>query len=117
MRFKPWWLAGAAAAGIIAVAAWYGSGGSVAAPVQGAAAQPGGAGPQFFGQVGSGAAPPAPAARAQRLRELRQNFELVDQTLCTYAANTKYPEASRPVAEHPDQVYPNEPVTEAHSMR
>ena len=117
MRFKPWWLAGAAAAGIIAVAAWYGSGGSVAAPSQGAAAQPGGAGAQFFSQVGSGEAAPAPAARAARLHELRQNFELVDQTLCTYAANTKYPEASRPAAEHPDQVYPNEPVTEAHPMR
>lgn len=116
MRFKPWQIAGAAAAGIIAVAVWQGSGGA-AAPALAAAPQPAGAGPQFFSQVAAGSAPATPAARAARLRELEQNFELVDQTYCTYASNTKYPEASRPVSEHPDQIYPNEPVTEAHPMR
>lgn len=115
MRFKPWWLIGAAAAGIIAVVAWQGSGG--AAPGPAAASQPAGAVPQFFSEVGSGSAPATPAARAARLQELRQNFELADQTYCTYASNTKYPEASRPVSEHPDQIYPNAPVTEAHAMR
>jgi hypothetical protein len=116
MRFKPWWLIGAAAAGIIAVVAWQGSGGA-AAPGPVAASQPAGAVPQFFSEYGSGSAPATPAARAARLQELKQNFELVDQTYCTYASNTKYPEASRPVSEHPDQIYPNEPVTEAHAMR
>ena len=116
MRFKVWWLAGAAVAAIVAVAAWSGRGD--AAPAQTAGTGAAAPGPQFFGQVGAGAgAALTPAARAARLQELKQNFELVDQTLCNYTASTKYPEASRPASEHPDQVYPNEPVTETNAMR
>ena len=71
----------------------------------------------FFGNVGAAGAPPAPSERAARLRQLHDNFALVDKTYCDYAAGTKYPEASRPAAHHPDQLYPNEPVTEAQPMR
>lgn len=116
MRFKPAWAAGAAAAVLLGVLAWQGGAGDPAAP-QAAAARQAGAGPAFFGEVGTGVAPPTPGARAARLQELRQNFELVDQTYCNYASSTRYPQASRPVAEHPDQIYPNAPVTEAHAMR
>ena len=116
MPIKAWWLAGAAAA-IAAVVAFSSGGSAEGGAVPAVSAQPGGAGPQFFGQVGSGAAPLTPAAKAARVRELREHFDLVDKTYCDYAANTKYPDASRPVAQHPDQVYPNAPVTEAHPMR
>lgn len=58
-----------------------------------------------------------PSGRAGRLQELKQHFDLVDRTYCDYAASTKYPDSSRPMKEHPDQVYPNEPVTEMHPMR
>ena len=88
-----------------------------AAAVQAATAQRGGAGSQFFGQIGAGSAPLTQQAKAAQVRELKQQFDLVDKTYCDYAANTKYPDASRPVAQHPDQVYPNAPVTEAHAMR
>ncbi|MES2316117.1 MAG: choice-of-anchor X domain-containing protein [Pseudomonadota bacterium] len=116
MRNKTWWLAGAAAVALVVVVAWSGRGD--AAPGQAAAPQPGAAGSQFFGQVGASAGvAAAPGERTARLQEIRQHFELVDQTLCNYAASTKYPEASRPAAEHPDQLYPNEPVAEAHPMR
>ena len=55
--------------------------------------------------------------RAARYRQLKENFELVDHTYCNYAAGTKYPEASRPAAEHPDQMNPNAPITETNAMR
>ncbi|MES2018392.1 MAG: hypothetical protein V4484_18040 [Pseudomonadota bacterium] len=110
-------IAGVTTAALVAAVAWLGRGGD-AAPVQAATPSPVAAGPQFFGQLGSGDALAAtPSSRNARLVELRQNFELVDQTYCNYAAGTKYPEASRPVSEHPDQIYPNEPVTESHAMR
>ena len=116
MRFKPWWIAGLTVAALVAAVAWSGRGD--AASVQAAAASPGAAGPQFFGQVGAGAGPGmVPSARAARLLELKQNFELVDQTYCNSASGTRYPESSRPVSEHPDQIYPNAPVTEANAMR
>ena len=115
MRFKAWWAAGAAAVALVAVFTWSGRGD--AASGQAAAPLPSAPGPQFFGQVGGAGMAAAPSAHADRLRELKQNFELVDQTYCNYAAGTKYPEASRPVSEHPDQIYPNAPVTEANAMR
>jgi hypothetical protein len=121
MRYKAWWVAGAIVVAIAATLVLAGRGD--AASMQPAAPLLGAAGPQFFGQLGVGVgvgadlAAVTPSARTARLQELQQNFELVDQTYCNYQAGTKYPEASRPVSEHPDQIYPNEPVTEAHAMR
>ncbi|MES2320936.1 MAG: choice-of-anchor X domain-containing protein [Pseudomonadota bacterium] len=115
MRFKAWHYA--VAAGVAAGLAWYASGGegaatgSAAVPVQATAGQ------QIFGAVGSDAGLAMPPERRARLQELKQNFELVDKTFCDYAANTKYPDHSRPAASHPDQMTPNAPVTEAHPMR
>lgn len=114
MRFKGWWIGGAIAAAVLAVVAWSGRG--EPAPGQAAVTASNAAGPAFFGEIGAGGVVPAPA-RAARLRELKEHFALVDQTYCNYAANTRYPQESRPVSEHPDQVYPNQPVTETHPMR
>ena len=55
--------------------------------------------------------------RAERLVTLTNQLELADHTLCSYRDGTKYPTASRPIAEHPDQVYPNRPVLDQHAMR
>jgi hypothetical protein len=115
MRFKAWWIGAAVAVAVIGLVAW--SGGGDSAPVQAVAPQPGAAGPAFFGEVGQSGALASAPARAARLRELKEHFTLVDQTYCNYAASTKYPQESRPVSEHPDQVYPNQPVTETHPMR
>lgn len=49
--------------------------------------------------------------------ELTKQLELVDHTLCTYREASKYPNTSRPISEHPDQVYPNRPVEDQHAMR
>ncbi len=116
MRSKFWSIAGASAAALLVVVAWSGRGD--AASAQAASSAPGAPGTPFFGQVGgAGGLGATPLARKARLQELKQNFELVDQTYCNYASGTRYPDASRPVSEHPDQIYPNEPVTDAHAMR
>lgn len=56
-------------------------------------------------------------SRAQRRREINQQLELLDHTLCSYREATKYPNSSRPISEHPDQVYPNRAITEQHALR
>jgi hypothetical protein len=64
--------------------------------------------------------PTIPASSApveQRRLELSKQLEELDHTLCTYREATKYPNTSRPISEHPDQVYPNRPVEEEHAMR
>lgn len=60
----------------------------------------------------------APAVSAEQRRlELSKHLEELDHTLCTYREATKYPNTSRPISEHPDQVYPNRPVEEEYAMR
>lgn len=117
MPFKRWHYAVAAAAVAVAGVAWYASGGEDAVAGPAAAPAQATAGRQIFGAVGSAAGLPMPPERRARLQELTQNFELVDKTFCDYAANTKYPDHSRPAATHPDQMSPNAPVVEAHPMR
>jgi hypothetical protein len=73
--------------------------------------------PQTFGRIGAGPAVPVPGAPAGRRQQLLENLQLADQTYCSYRESSKYPHASRPIAEQPDQVYPNAPVTDAHPMR
>ncbi|MBI3712894.1 MAG: hypothetical protein HY253_08025 [Burkholderiales bacterium] len=60
--------------------------------------------------------PLLPSATEQRTHLVRQ-LEEVDQTLCTYEESSKYPLSSRPAAEHLDQLYPNQTVSESHAMR
>jgi hypothetical protein len=56
-------------------------------------------------------------SREATYRNLVQQLEEVDQTLCSYRESSKYPLSSRPISEHPDQVYPNQAVKESHAMR
>ena len=107
----------AAAAALVAGVAWLAHAGGDGASGAATAAPGGAPGQPFFGQLGAADALPVVAQRAARYQELKQNFELVDQTYCDYAAGTRYPETSRPASEHPDQLYPNAPITEAHAMR
>jgi hypothetical protein len=80
----------------------------------GAAAVPG---RQFFGRVDGAPGPLAPPALTGRRQQLQANLQLADHTYCSYRESSKYPFSSRPIAEHPDQVYPNAPVTDVHPMR
>jgi hypothetical protein len=50
-------------------------------------------------------------------KNLVRQLEEVDHTLCSYRESSKYPLSSRPIAEHPDQIYPNQAVKESHAMR
>ncbi|MFL6672332.1 MAG: choice-of-anchor X domain-containing protein [Massilia sp.] len=104
----------AAAAG----AGWYAARGDdepaaiAAAPA--AAAAPG---RPFFTPVPPGGGLPMPGDRARRRQQLVDNYQLADHTLCSYREGSKYPSASRPIAQNPDQVYPNQPVSEMNPMR
>ena len=79
--------------------------------------------PNSMLQIGAnGSTPPAlalapQAPYQQRLAALKDNLQLVDHTLCSYQESTKYPPNSRPISEHPDQIYPNQPVAEQHPLR
>lgn len=71
--------------------------------------------PDASGRVTERAA--TPQERTARLQELKNQLALAEATLASYRAGTKYPQESRPASEHPDQIYPNEPVEELHAMR
>lgn len=59
-----------------------------------------------------------PAAQhAQKLLVARKQLELAEHTYNSYKAGTKYPQESRPISEHPDQVYPFRAVEDGHAMR
>lgn len=75
------------------------------------------AGTRFFGEAGARPGLAAPSGKAERLRALSERFKEADLSYCSYLESTKYPVASRPIAEHADQAYPNQPVTEMHAMR
>lgn len=87
------------------------------APALAAAPAPPPGGRPYFGQVGGAPALPLPDERARRRELLVQNYQLADHTLCSYRDSTRYPPGSRPIAQNPDQVHPNQPVTEMNPMR
>ena len=74
-------------------------------------------GRQIFGRIDGAPGLPLPSAAPARRQQLLENLQLADRTYCSYRESTKYPHTSRPIAEQPDQVYPNAPVNEAHAMR
>jgi hypothetical protein len=74
------------------------------------------AGRGFFAPVPEHAAP-SPDERARRRQQLLGNYRLADHSLCSYRATSRYPFGSRPMAENPDQVRPNDPVTEMRPMQ
>jgi hypothetical protein len=72
-------------------------------------------------------AEPAPPARApfsaaglqarQAQRALwQQRLERAQGTLDAFRQSTRYPHASQPLGEHPDQAYPNEAISEEHPL-
>lgn len=77
--------------------------------------------------AGASAAAPRPpgspftdAALGERLAQreaLLQRLERARVTLDTYRQQTRYPHESRPLAEHPDQVHPFDPVRESLPLR
>lgn len=117
------WLAGAALVGVVAWWAWPSRALAPASPTTAAAAgahlalpapQAGGAAPRSAGS------PFTDAALRERLAErelLQQRLERARVALDTYRAQTRYPHESRPIAEHPDQVRPFEPVRESLPLR
>lgn len=73
------------------------------------------AGLHFLGPVPVVA--PAGDDRTMRGRQLAGQVRLTQHTYCSYLQHTRYPHASRPAAQHPDQLYPNQPVRESNPMR
>jgi hypothetical protein len=111
------WRAAAIVLILLAAGSWYWPSevaATAAAPSRG---QSGNSFLQMPGGPGSGPALATPAARAEQLATLTKQLELADHTLCSYRGGTKYPTSSRPITEHPDQVYPNRPVQDQHAMR
>jgi hypothetical protein len=60
---------------------------------------------------------PAGDDRTMRRRQLAGQVRLTQHTYCSYLQQTRYPHTSRPAAQHPDQLYPNQPVRESNPMR
>ncbi len=94
---------------------WQGSAGNAPAAAPAAASASQSRQAAWMGNVSAQGADTTP--KVDRLRELTEQVVLADHTLCTYRDNTRYPVNSRPMADNPDQVYPNQPVTETHTMR
>ena len=114
------WLPLALLAALVAALAWLAlRGEGEAAPVAATTAPPPPSTPgsQFFGQVDGQPAQPSAAERAQRRQLLVEHVQLTDHTYCSYLEGSKYPAGSRPMAQNPDQAYPNQPVTEMTPMR
>lgn len=58
-----------------------------------------------------------PLVAEDNKRRAQAQFEQVAKTYCSYLESTKYPNYSRPISQHPDQIYPNQAVKESHPMR
>lgn len=108
------WFIGLGVAALAALGLWLGRGEPQAEDAAASAPPP--AGPQFFGQVASRDLA-IPDGRAERRRQLAENVQLTDHTYCSYLEGSKYPMESRPAAQNPDQLHPNQPVTEMNPMR
>ena len=115
VRSKFWSLAALATVVGVACVSMYFSGDGGNAVAASPAAASSGAGRAFFSSVDS--APGPATAPASRRQELVTQLTFADHTYCNYKDSTKYPNFSRPIGEHPDQVYPNAPVTESHAAR
>lgn len=116
------WLAGAALAGLLAWWLW------PARSQPPAAAEPAHTGPHLALALPAGSAPAsrpdgspftdaALRERQAQRQALLQRLERARVTLATYREQTRYPHESRPMAEHPDQVRPFEPVRETVPLR
>ncbi|WP_373888942.1 choice-of-anchor X domain-containing protein [Massilia sp. ST3] len=101
----------------VLAAALYLARGGEGAPRTVAAAPPPAGGPQFLGALPREAGLPVPDGREERRRVLAEQVRETDQAYCSYLEGSKYPHESQPAARNPDQLYPNQPVTEMNPMR
>ena len=112
------WLAGgaaAAAAGLVAFALW-----PADEPAAAPATEPPAQAAVAPAMASASAAGPRRVASAGREaeRELwRERLQRARRTLDSYRLATRYPHESRPIAEHPDQVRPNDPIVEERPLR
>lgn len=79
------------------------------------ASHPGGLPLAFAADSASAAA--ALLAREAQHKLWQMRLERAQASLDAYRQQTRYPHESRPIGEHPDQVYPNRPVSEEHALR
>ncbi|MBD8654557.1 hypothetical protein IFT68_02830 [Oxalobacteraceae sp. CFBP 13730] len=104
------WLALVVAAALVVGLFWH-----LDDPALPRAASPPPAGLHFLGPV------PAMHAtgedRTARRRQLAEQVRLTGHTYCSYLQQSRYPHTSRPAAQHPDQLYPNQPVRESTPLR
>lgn len=61
--------------------------------------------------------PSAGEERTAHRRQLAWQLRLTQHTYCSYLQQTRYPHTSRPAGQHPDQLYPNQPVRESNPLR
>ncbi|MEK8048009.1 choice-of-anchor X domain-containing protein [Ideonella margarita] len=72
----------------------------------------------FMKSSGAGPRVPAdPAARAAERALWQARLQRATQVRDAYRDATRYPHDSRPLREHPDQIYPNRPITEEAPLR
>jgi hypothetical protein len=109
-RRRAVWLALVVAAALVVGLFWHQD--DPAAPLA-ASAPP--AGLHFLGPVP--VVNPAGDDRTVRRRQLAGQVRLTEHTYCSYLQQARYPHTSRPAAQHPDQLYPNQPVRESNPMR
>lgn len=106
-------------AALLAVLVWDGSQPGMPAnagqPPTGANSTNGGR--EFLSMPAAASTASMPQSAAVQRQQLVQQVVQADQALCQYQSGTRYPPGSRPVSQHPDQIYPNQPVAESHAMR
>lgn len=64
----------------------------------------------------SAASPESSWDRQTRITQLQARLARAESVLASYRVASQYPHESRPIAEHPDQIYPNRPVEEENVM-
>ena len=72
------------------------------------------------GPSAAGSGPLSPAgvqARQEKLALWRSRAERSEQLYASYRDSTRYPPDSHPIAEHPDQVRPFQPIVEENTLR
>jgi hypothetical protein len=57
------------------------------------------------------------AARQAQLAQWQERLDRAQQALEAYRRSTRYPHGSRPAAEQPDQMRPNDPIVEEHALK
>jgi hypothetical protein len=118
-----WWLAAPVAAALVWLAwSWAGRPEAAPAEARSAAAAWGGASPFATAAASAASAPVFARSRPLSPHELQltmwqQRLERAQVALAAYRNTTRYPHESRPIAEHPDQVHPNQPIVEEQAFR